>query len=283
MTQMVSAVLSQSTKACGLYRWFLWRKGVGISASLLYAVGKNHRLKVSPMWIAIQLKVICHLIYWVLRLLHVTYRYRIVGAAQRAQAEALHPKKVMVLATWHSNCLAGILGHAGQRFAPLTSQSKDGDIVAFVCHKLGFSTVRGSSTRGGQIARQDLIKKFARGYSGAITVDGPRGPVHQPKFGVFAIAREAQIAIVPLCALADRYWQLSSWDRLKVPKPFARIVICYGQAMSVPAKTDPASYPGLAEGLTAQLQQTESVAREALEMWDQQHSLTPAATRSSNN
>jgi lysophospholipid acyltransferase (LPLAT)-like uncharacterized protein len=235
------------------------------------------------MWAALQLKVICHLIYWVLRLLNATYRYRIVGQAQRAQAEALHPKRAMVLATWHSNCLPGILGHAGQRFAPLTSQSKDGDIVAFVCHRLGFETVRGSSSRGGPIARQELIKMFNNGYSGAITVDGPRGPVHQPKLGVIAIAREAQVGIVPLCALADRYWQLSSWDRLKVPKPFARIVICYGQSMQVPSSTDPVAYPALADALTTQLHQTGNLAKEALTSWVLQHGLSGVATTSSNN
>ncbi|RLB74241.1 MAG: hypothetical protein DRH03_01685, partial [Deltaproteobacteria bacterium] len=42
----------------------------------------------------------------------------------------------------------------------MISRSKDGDLVATVAEKLGFGTVRGSSSRGGATAMFQLIDKM---------------------------------------------------------------------------------------------------------------------------
>jgi lysophospholipid acyltransferase (LPLAT)-like uncharacterized protein len=40
--------------------------------------------------------------------------------------------------------------------------------------------------------------------------------------------------IVPGCGVAQRYWEFNSWDRFKIPKPFSRIKIIYGDPIVVP-------------------------------------------------
>ncbi|MEL0062177.1 MAG: hypothetical protein VW801_01530, partial [Candidatus Puniceispirillum sp.] len=52
--------------------------------------------------------------------------------------------------------------------------------------------------------------------------DGPRGPARQSALGPVAIAQLAGKPIVPMCWTVDRYWRATGWDRLIIPKPFAR-------------------------------------------------------------
>src|SRR5690606_8909652 len=153
----------------------------------------------------------------------------IEGREHREAAEKHHARGSFALALWHEYLFAGIVAHRHQRFAPLASLSSDGDIVTFVMDRLGFRTIRGSSSRRGEEARFDMVDALEQGWFTAITVDGPRGPRRRVKGGIVDVARRSQVAILPMMAIADRHWELTkSWDRFKIPKPFCRIVLRYG-------------------------------------------------------
>jgi lysophospholipid acyltransferase (LPLAT)-like uncharacterized protein len=200
-------------------------------------------------------KILCNLIYWFSRTLDATYRYKSYGMEHRKLAEAHRPGGAFVIASWHENVMPALLIHRNQKFSPLISQSKDGEFTAYSARKLGFRPVRGSSSRGGSEARQELIKVMDEGYSPAITVDGPRGPRRQVKAGVIDVARKCQAMIVPVCCMGKRNWVLSSWDKFRIPKPFTNIVLCYGEPIIVPADITEEQFTGfqnlLAERLNA--------------------------------
>ncbi|HRD56379.1 MAG TPA: DUF374 domain-containing protein, partial [Parachlamydiaceae bacterium] len=65
-----------------------------------------------------------------------------------------------------------------------------------------------------------------------ITPDGPKGPRYQVKPGVALAARESQAKIIPFTWTASRFWQLKTWDKLLLPKPFSKIVIDLGNPIS---------------------------------------------------
>jgi lysophospholipid acyltransferase (LPLAT)-like uncharacterized protein len=50
-------------------------------------------------------------------------------------------------------------------------------------------------------------------------------------------ANRAGVPVVGVVAHVDRKWQLSSWDRFEIPKPFARITVAYGEPTYVPGST----------------------------------------------
>ena len=190
------------------------------------------------------------------RLLRASYRVQIVGAAHRSAAAAAHEGGSFCIALWHEQLFGGIMAHAGQDFAPLASLSADGELVTFVMDRLGFKTVRGSSSRGGEAARDGLVEVTARGWFTALTVDGPRGPRRRVKGGVIDIARRTGVAVLPLVTTADREWVLrKSWDQFKIPKPFARVCVSYGPPVRVPAETSGLSFGAakaqVREGLAA--------------------------------
>lgn len=114
----------------------------------------------------------------------------------------------------------------------LISQHRDGEVIAQVAERLGFSTVRGSSTRGGARATLELLRNFAdRGW--VITPDGPRGPRETVHPGVIHLASRSGRSIVPVGLAVSRAARLSSWDRFAIPAPFARVVAKFADPMAV--------------------------------------------------
>ncbi|MBM4251687.1 MAG: DUF374 domain-containing protein [Deltaproteobacteria bacterium] len=216
------------------------------------------------MW---KIRLASILLYGVARLLLLTYRIRVVGAEERTKAEAMHAGGSFCLALWHEQLFASILAHRGQKFAPLASLSADGDIVTRVMARFGFQTVRGSSSRGGPEARDQLVHMTKDGWFTAITVDGPRGPRRRVKGGIVDLARRTGVSIVPLTSTADRQWVLRSWDQFKIPKPFARILVRYGEPIAVAAETQGLAFGSIKNQIREGLAINEAQAVAELSAW----------------
>jgi lysophospholipid acyltransferase (LPLAT)-like uncharacterized protein len=56
-----------------------------------------------------------------------------------------------------------------------------------------------------------------------VTPDGPRGPRHEISQGALALAMKSKAPIMVVNYLPSSFWQLESWDRFVIPKPFARL------------------------------------------------------------
>jgi lysophospholipid acyltransferase (LPLAT)-like uncharacterized protein len=171
-------------------------------------------------------------VYGLIRLLHWTYRFEFHGTPNVEAARRLG-RGSYVFAIWHRNLFAGILAQTGTPHTVIVSRSRDGDPVAFLCTRLGHVAVRGSSKKrgvdkGGREAKDEMIERLAAGSPGAITVDGPSGPVHEVKPGIIEMARRAAVPIVPYVTIPSRCWTFNSWDRFRLPKPFAKIFVYYG-------------------------------------------------------
>ena len=69
-------------------------------------------------------------------------------------------------------------------------------------------------------------------------VDGPRGPARVAKVGIVSLARAAERPIQPVAFSARPAIRLSSWDQSLIPLPFARVVVAYGEPISVDPETD---------------------------------------------
>ncbi len=183
-------------------------------------------------------KFFCWILYLVVRALLLTYRFKVHQLNFQTQAASHHPQNSFCLALWHEHLFASILAHRHLPVAPLASLSKDGELVTFVMDRLGFRTIRGSSSRRGPEARMDLAEAAQTGLITAITVDGPKGPRHRVKGGVIDVARKTGVAILPVHAAAAQTWVFKkSWDQFKIPKPFSTIHVVYGEPIMIPEET----------------------------------------------
>lgn len=136
------------------------------------------------------------------------------------------------LAFWHGDELALIHASKRYRIATMTSTSKDGELMDKVLRLLGGKTSRGSSTRGGVRALKGLLILMKSGYNAGMAVDGPKGPIHEVKPGVFEISRISQVPIFPGSVATNSMWRSDkSWNKTYLPKPFAQVIITWGNPM----------------------------------------------------
>lgn len=138
-----------------------------------------------------------------------------------------------VLAFWHSTMLLPWYVHRNQNFAALTSLSKDGDLLARQLKSWNYKVVRGSSSKGGDIALGIMVDLAKNKYSIAITPDGPKGPVRNFKAGAVITAKKSGIPVVLAGVGFQRKWKLKSWDSFEVPKLFSRAKIVYSEPIFV--------------------------------------------------
>jgi lysophospholipid acyltransferase (LPLAT)-like uncharacterized protein len=123
-----------------------------------------------------------------------------------------------------------------RRTAVMVSLSKDGEIQSRALSLLGFTVVRGSSSRGGARGLAALVRKLKRGdHDAAFAVDGPRGPYGIPKPGVLLAARSAGAVIVPMgSAIVGPKVFARAWDRFALAWPFGRVSVVLGPPVELP-------------------------------------------------
>ena len=170
---------------------------------------------------------------WLLRLLGRSWRIewvRIPGG------EVLPPDGGRCLyAFWHARLLPLCFTHRDRNIVVLVSRHRDGELIARIVERLGFTPARGSSTRGGDEAVREMLRFAEEGRRLAISPDGPRGPACVVKPGLAYLASRTGLPVIPVAAAMARGWRLRSWDRFMIPAPFSRMVVGHGAAQSVPA------------------------------------------------
>jgi lysophospholipid acyltransferase (LPLAT)-like uncharacterized protein len=104
--------------------------------------------------------------------------------------------------------------------------------------RFGYAAARGSTSRGGVKALVQLKRLVAEGRATAFTVDGPRGPAGRAQPGAVWLAKATGQPILPFHIEASSAWQVRSWDRALVPRPFARVAVAVGPPFFVAADAD---------------------------------------------
>lgn len=111
----------------------------------------------------------------------------------------------------------------GRPMYALVSASQDGAWLTAFFSLAGLRTVRGSSSRLGREAATALVDVLRAGNDVGITPDGPRGPRYELKAGGVIVARRTHAPLLLIGGEFSSAWQLRSWDRFYVPKPFSRV------------------------------------------------------------
>lgn len=159
--------------------------------------------------------------------------WRIELRLDPAYAAAEREREPVLYAFWHARQLPLVFTHRGRGIVVLVSRHRDGELITRILARFGFGTARGSSTRGGEAAVLGLRTAAQAGRCIAITPDGPRGPAGEAKPGVAFLAAQLGVRVVPVATGARDAWVLRSWDRFRVPKPFARVVVVLGAPLSI--------------------------------------------------
>jgi len=169
----------------------------------------------------------------VVRALGWTWRIRVShdDDVRRLRAEG----KPIIFMIWHGQMLPLLYHHRNEHVAVLISEHADGEIIARVATRLGYQTVRGSTSRGAARALLGLARVVGEGHDLAITPDGPRGPAKSLAPGPVIIAQRSGAPLIAAAVSVSRAWHLKSWDQFVIPKPFARLQVAYSSPTMVTA------------------------------------------------
>jgi hypothetical protein len=137
--------------------------------------------------------------------------------------------RCVFVATWHFR---------SRQIAVMTSRSFDGEYIARIIEKFGYSAVRGSSSRGAVRALLGMHREIEAGQTVAFTIDGPRGPRYVAKPGPVLLARNTRMPIMCFHIALENAWVLNTWDQFMVPKPFSRALVRISRLIHVPPEAD---------------------------------------------
>ena len=167
----------------------------------------------------------------VIRALAATWRWHVEGYAHYESIVASGRQPIM--AFWHGRILPATVFFKNRGIVVITSQNFDGEWIAGIIRRFGYGTARGSSSRGGARALVQLRRDLAAGRPAGFTLDGPRGPARVAQPGAVFLAGATGYPILPFHFEASRFWEMNSWDRTQVPKPFSRVALAIGAPLHV--------------------------------------------------
>ncbi len=143
-----------------------------------------------------------------------------------------------ILALWHEATAYALYKHSGSNFHAASSYSFDGELAARLTHQFNVECVRGSTSRGGAEVLRELEKALKLVDCVGLTMDGPRGPRRQAQPGLAILSARTGVPVVPIAFAISKSWRLRTWDRMAVPKPFARLLYGYGPPIAPAESTD---------------------------------------------
>ena len=133
----------------------------------------------------------------------------------------------IIFACWHGELLMLPYLYSHYRKTPhakvLISNHFDGELISRTIKYFGLGTLAGSTTRNAARVLIQSIKSLKDGYDIGITPDGPKGPRHEVSDGIIVMAQKAKAKIVLVEIKPTKKWQLNSWDKFVIPKPFGII------------------------------------------------------------
>ena len=138
---------------------------------------------------------------------------------------------------WH-NRIVGVLPlfhkKIRKRGFAMASRSKDGQVIADILAKFHVRTIRGSANKegrnkGGAAALIQCINTLKDGYIICIIPDGPRGPKYEVQPGAVVMSAKSGVPIMPVSVNCSSCWEMKSWDRLQIPKPFSKVELVIGE------------------------------------------------------
>ena len=199
--------------------------------------------------------------YLAIALIGPTLRYSISWEEEPSPPDAIFEKPV-IYSFWHRAVFPAAWMWRKQKIAVMVSRSFDGEYIARMIERLGFTAVRGSSSRGGAGALLGMKRELEKGETVAFTIDGPRGPKYVAKPGPVTLSKISGMPMAAFyVALSDK-WMLKTWDEFMVPKPFSRALVRLSRKTVVPSDGDDSQISDYHGQLQAALERVTKFAEE---------------------
>ena len=102
--------------------------------------------------------------------------------------------------------------------------------------------ILGSTGHSGREAAEQVVKYLRKGYSTVLTPDGPHGPPFLLKKGILHMSLQSGVPIVAIQLSVSKFFELKTWDRKRLPYPFAKIRMEIGDPIHITKNTFDEAY-----------------------------------------
>lgn len=164
-------------------------------------------------------------------------RFLYLTNKKRFLIEPVELDEPTIFACWHGELLMLPYLYKQYRKTPhakvLISSHFDGMLISKTILYFGLGTIAGSTNRNAAKVLIQAIKTLRDGYDIGITPDGPKGPRHKVADGLVAMAHKTDAKIMLVRILPTKKWQLNSWDKFEVPKPFGELLYVASKPLDV--------------------------------------------------
>ena len=220
---------------------FDWERGRFVRKDAAAVVGHSFHAE-DVAW---PLRLVGWLVNRYIRLCEATGNLLVAGDGPfiKLQAEG----KPIIILVWHGRNFQAI--PMSRLFinpvTALTSRSRDGAMIANVIRPFGYAAIQGSGTgaaakkrtnpkKRGMQAFRAMLKHLKNGEMVLATADVPPGPVFETGPGMVKLAAKSGAAIMVVGAGFSPELPIpGTWDKSKLPLPFANRSLVFGEPLYV--------------------------------------------------
>ena len=170
---------------------------------------------------------------WVIQIL--LYLNKIVINGEEHLLNLINSGRPIMVCVWHGRLLfpSWYIRLKTTNIHAIASRHTDAEIMAQILNKWGYGLIRGSTRKGGKAVVQKMVEVFKNSGTVAVTNDGPKGPPRIAKAGSTGLALKYNVQIITITGSATKYWQMKSWDRFMLPKPFGKIQLIVSPPLDI--------------------------------------------------
>ena len=170
---------------------------------------------------------------WLFQILF--YFNKIVINGEEHLLSLINTGKPIMVCVWHGRLLfpSWYIRLKTTNLHAIAGRHTDAEIMARILNNWGYGLIRGSTRKGGKAVVQKMETVFKSAGVVAVTNDGPKGPSRIAKAGSTGLALKYNVQIITITGSATKYWQMKSWDRFMLPKPFGKIQLIVSPPLEI--------------------------------------------------
>ena len=172
---------------------------------------------------------------WLFQILFLLNKVSIKG--EKNLIKLIKSNEPIMLCVWHGRLIYPswyIRFHT--KLHIVSSRHPDSEILGRVLKNWGYDLIKGSTNKGGISVIKKMSNVFDDGGMIAVTNDGPKGPAQMAKSGSIGLAIKKNVNIITVTGSASRFWELNSWDKSILPKPFGKIQLIISDTLAIKDK-----------------------------------------------
>ena len=171
-------------------------------------------------------QIFAFLIFISLKVIKITSSWK--GVNEEVINKELLKNKSFIILIWHQQLMGSTFSWKFRpKLRPIATSHRDGQLSTLVQKKFGLDPLLRKKNNPTFLIK-NISKAVQNGDCIYITPDAPHGPSKQINTSIYKLCQKFDLNIAILSFHTNKYFQINSWDKLKIPLPFSKGVYLWG-------------------------------------------------------